>query len=47
MMQETMLNIGVGVIILALNAVPLFTKPKYLMVTLPLSLLVAAIRIMI
>lgn len=38
-------NLLLGVTIIILNLIPLFTKkPKYLQVTIPISLLLAAIR---
>jgi hypothetical protein len=46
MIEAYTLNIIIGVIILILNLIPLFTKPKYFEITLPLSILIAVIRIL-
>ena len=40
------INIAVGLIILVLNLIPLFTKRKYYSISLPVSVLLAAIRIL-
>jgi len=39
-------NIIFGVGILILNLIPFFTKQKYLQITIPLSLLLAAIKVL-
>ena len=44
MIDQTNLIIGVGIIIL--NLIPFFTKQKYLKITIPLSLLIGAIKIL-
>lgn len=43
-MIATNLIFGIGIIIL--NLIPFFTKPKYLQVTIPLSLLLVAIKVL-
>ena len=40
------LNLLFGVTIIILNLIPLFTKEKYFNITVPLSLLLGAIRVL-
>lgn len=46
MLTSYQINIILGVIILILNLIPLFTKRKYYSISLPISVLLAAIRIL-
>ncbi len=39
-------NLITGIAIIVLNLIPLFTNAKYYRVTIPLSLLIAAIKIL-
>ena len=43
-MIDTNLIIGLGVVIL--NVIPLFTKQKYFRITIPISLLIVAIKVL-
>ncbi len=43
-MIDTNLIIGLGVVVL--NLIPLFTKQKYFSVTIPISLLIVAIKVL-
>ncbi len=38
-------NLIFGLAIIILNIIPLFTKPKYYRITIPLSLLLGAIKV--
>lgn len=44
MIEQTNLVFGISIIIL--NLIPLFTKQKYLKITIPLSLLLGAIKVL-
>ena len=44
MIEKTNLIFGLAIIIL--NLIPLFTKQKYLKVTIPISLLLGAIKVL-
>ncbi len=46
MIDQNTINIATGGIILILNLIPLFTNKKYFSLTLPLSLLIAVLRIL-
>jgi hypothetical protein len=47
MMELNSINLITGILILILNLIPLiFKKPKYFGITLPLSLLIALIRVL-
>lgn len=44
--MNTTINITVGIGIIVLNLIPLFTKQKYFAITVPLSLLLGAIVVL-
>ena len=46
MIDPTNINYAIGTLILILNLIPFFTNKKYYGITLPLSALIAVIRIL-
>ena len=47
MMEATQINLITGILLIIINLVPLIIKkPKYYKIALPLSLLIAAIRVL-
>lgn len=44
-MIET-INLIIGITLIILNLIPFFTKIKYLKITIPLSLLIGAIKVL-